>query len=325
MIKISIIIKIYDKLITGSLFKLIGRMICMIVDTMKVFVTVIEQKNFTRAAEILNISQPNVSLHIRNLENDFGAKLLHRSPKQVQITKAGEILYKHAKQILLHFEEAKLEINDLRHVVTGKLRVGASFTIGEYILPKVLAKYANQYPLVDVQIIISNTEEVVEGVRTNQLDIGLIEGETSAPDIHLEAFMEDEMVVIAPLNHPLSQIKLLEKDMLQNQIWIFRETGSGTRTYMEKFVSELDLTIKRSFVFSSNQGVKEAVKAGLGMALLSRWTLEREIKTNEIRILPLKYKKIIRPFSLVHSKSSDESKAIKMFLQSIEEFQIGSK
>src|SRR4051812_3861590 len=114
----------------------------MIVDIMKVFVTVIEQKNFTRAAEILNISQPNVSLHIRNLENEFGTKLIHRSPKQVQITEAGQILYRHAKQILLHFEEARHEINDLRHVVTGKLRVGASFTIGEYILPKVLAEYA---------------------------------------------------------------------------------------------------------------------------------------------------------------------------------------
>ena len=148
---------------------------------------------------------------------------------------------RHAKQILLHFEEAKHEINDLRHIVTGKLRVGASFTIGEYILPKVLAKYAGQYPLVDVQIIISNTEEVIEGVRTNQLDIGLIEGETNAQDIHIEAFMEDEMIVIVPPNHPLSQLRLIEKDMLQNQIWISREVGSGTRAYMEKFISELEL------------------------------------------------------------------------------------
>ncbi|MDQ0199970.1 LysR family transcriptional regulator [Neobacillus ginsengisoli] len=296
----------------------------MIVDTMKVFVTVIEQKNFTRAAEILNISQPNVSLHIRNLENDLGTKLVHRSPKQVRITEAGEILYKHAKQILLHFEEAKHEINDLRHVVTGKLRVGASFTIGEYILPKVLAEYAGQFPLVDVQIIISNTEEVIEGVRSNQLDIGLIEGETNCHDIHIQSFMEDEMIVVVPSNHTLSQMRLIEKDMLQNQIWISREVGSGTRTYMDKFISELGLIIKRSFVFSSNQGVKEAVKAGLGIALLSRWTIDREIETNEIRALTLKNKKIKRPFSFVKSKNSDESKAIKMFLQKIEEFRMNN-
>ena len=296
----------------------------VIVDTMKVFVTVIEQKNFTRAAELLNISQPNVSLHIRNLENELGTKLILRSPKQVQITEAGEILYKHAKQILLHFEEAKHEINDLFHVVSGKLRVGASFTIGEYILPKVLADYAGQFPLVDVQIIISNTEEVIEGVRTNQLDIGLIEGETNVHDIHIEPFMEDEMSVVVPTNHPLSQMRLIEKDMLQNQIWITREVGSGTRTYMDKFISELGLIIKRSFVFSSNQGVKEAVKAGLGIALLSRWAVDREIETNEIRALTLKNKKITRPFSFVQSKNTDDSKAIKMFLQKIQEFRMNN-
>ena len=290
----------------------------MIVDTMKVFVTVIEQKNFTRAAEMLNISQPNVSLHIRNLEDEMGAKLIHRSPKLVQITEAGEILYKHAKRILLHYEDAKHEINDLRHVVTGKIRVGASFTIGEYILPKVLADYASQFPLVDVQIIISNSEEVMEGVKTNQLDIGLIEGQTSAQDVHIESFMEDEMTVVVPSNHPLSQMRLIEKDMLQNQIWILREVGSGTRTYMDKFISEWGLTIKRSFVFSSNEGVKEAVKAGLGIALLSKWTVSEE--TNDILSLPLKNKKITRPFSIVQNKNSDESKAIQIFHQKVEEF-----
>ncbi|MCL6574269.1 MAG: LysR family transcriptional regulator, partial [Bacillus sp. (in: Bacteria)] len=187
---------------------------------------------------------------------------------------------------------------------------------------KVLAAFADQFPLVEVEIIISNTEEVINGVRTNDLDIGLIEGETSSHDIHIESFMEDEMIVIVPSNHPLSQMRLIEKDMLQNQIWISREVGSGTRTYMDKFISELGIHIKRTFVFSSNQGVKEAVKAGLGIALLSRWAVDREIDTNEIRALTLKNKKITRPFSIVQRKISDESKAIKMFLQKIDEFRM---
>ncbi|WP_042145507.1 LysR family transcriptional regulator [Paucisalibacillus sp. EB02] len=292
----------------------------MIVDTMKVFVTVIEQKNFTRAGEMLNISQPNVSLHIRNLENEVGTKLIHRTPKLVQITEAGQILYRHAKRILLHYEEAKHEINDLRNVVTGKIRVGASFTIGEYILPKVLAEYANQFPQVEVQTIISNSDEVIGGVRTKILDIGLIEGNNKELDIQLIPFMEDEMVLVIPLNHPLSQMQQIEKDMLQNQTWIFRETGSGTRTYMDNLISELDLTIKHSFVFSSNQGVKEAVKAGLGIALLSKWTVNREIMTNELLTIPIKNKKIIRSFSFVQHEESDVSKALKIFAQKIEEF-----
>ncbi|USK68866.1 LysR family transcriptional regulator [Peribacillus asahii] len=292
----------------------------MIVDIMKVFVTVIEQKNFTRAAELLHISQPNVSLHIKNLENELGAKLIHRSPKQVSLTEAGVILYKHAKQILVHYEEAKHEIHDLQHIVTGKLRVGASFTIGEYILPKVLAKYAAQYPLVDIQTIISNTDDVIHGVRMNELDIGLIEGKADFQDLIIEPFMEDDMIIVAPKEHPLSQRSLIEKELLQNQVWILREQGSGTRTYMDRLMHDLNLTIKRSFIFSSNQGVKEAVKAGLGIALLSRWAVNSELETNLLHALYIKNHKVKRPFSVVKNKNAEISKALQIFQSQIEEF-----
>src|SRR5689334_2151822 len=116
-----IIKKTYDKIRSVSAVK---RRSEMIVDTLKIFVTVVEQKHFSRAAEILNLSQPGVSLHIRNLENELGVKLITRSPKHVQVTEAGEILYIRAKQILSHYEEAKKEINELFHVVTGNLRIG---------------------------------------------------------------------------------------------------------------------------------------------------------------------------------------------------------
>lgn len=137
----------------------------MIVDTLRVFVTVAEQSHFSKAGELLNLSQPGVSLHIRNLENELGAKLLHRSPKQVRLTEAGTILYKHAKQILAHFEEANQEIQMLQDEVTGSIHIGASFTIGEYILPSKLAEFANQYPQVKLQVTIGNTEEIIEALN----------------------------------------------------------------------------------------------------------------------------------------------------------------
>lgn len=292
----------------------------MIVDPMRVFVTVIEQKNFTRAAEILNISQPNVSLHIRNLENELGMKLIHRSPKYVKITEAGEILYRHAKKILQTYEEAIQEINDLRHVVTGHLRIGASFTVGEYLLPRVLADYAAQFPLVDVEIIISNTEEVISSIQANELDIGLIEGEASHSELQIEAFMEDEMFVVVPPNHPLSQGFFIAPDLMQNQTWIFREPGSGTRTFMDKLISTLHLSIKNSYVFNSNQGVLEAVKAGLGIALLSHWVVDDEITTNKVKALSLKNHKIKRTFSTVQKMEAEETKAKKMFIQKLLHF-----
>ncbi|MFJ7938634.1 selenium metabolism-associated LysR family transcriptional regulator [Peribacillus sp. NPDC096622] len=291
-------------------------------DPLKVFVTVIEQKNFSRAGNLLNLSQPGVSLHIRNLENELGTKLIYRSPKQVQITEPGKILYRHAKQMLNHYETAKREINEFNNVVSGTMKIGASFTIGEYYLPKVLAEFAAQYPMVDIQIIISNSNDVIQGIRSNKLDIGLIEGETDYKDIDVRPFMNDEMIVVVPPDHPLSQMDLIEGNMLQNQTWVLREQGSGTRTYSDKLLSSLELNIKKTFIFTSIQGVKEAVMAGLGIALLSRLTVQKELKSNELKTFHLKNEPIIRPFSIVKKLDFEASKAMDLFLRKVEEFAI---
>jgi LysR family transcriptional regulator, transcriptional activator of the cysJI operon len=291
-------------------------------DPLKVFVTVIEQQNFSRAGDILNLSQPGVSLHIRNLENELGTKLIYRSPKQVQITEPGKILYRHAKQMLNHYETAKREINEFNNVVSGTMKIGASFTIGEYYLPKVLAEFATQYPMVDIQIIISNSNDVIQGIRSNKLDIGLIEGETDYKDIDVRPFMNDEMIVVVPPDHPLSQMDLIEGNMLQNQTWVLREQGSGTRTYSDKLLSSLELNIKKTFIFTSIQGVKEAVMAGLGIALLSRLTVQKELKSNELKTFHLKNEPLIRPFSIVKKLDFEASKAMELFLRKVEEFAI---
>lgn len=291
-------------------------------DPLKVFVTVIEQKNFSRAGDILNLSQPGVSLHIRNLENELGTKLIYRSPKLVQITEPGKILYRHAKQMLNHYETAKREINEFNNVVSGTMKIGASFTIGEYYLPKVLAEFAAQYPMVDIQIIISNSNDVIQGIRSNKLDIGLIEGETDYKDIDVRPFMNDEMIVVVPPDHPLSQMDLIEGNMLQNQTWVLREQGSGTRTYSDKLLGSLELNIKKTFIFTSIQGVKEAVMAGLGIALLSRLTVQKELKSNELKTFHLKNEPIIRPFSIVKKLDFEASKVMELFLRKVEEFAI---
>lgn len=287
----------------------------MNVDLLKIFVTVAEQQHFSRAAELLNLSQPGVSMHIRNLENEFGATLFHRSPKHVQMTEAGNILYTRAKQMLALYEEAKQEINELHNVVTGTLRIGASFTIGEYLLPKILAGYANENPHVEVHTFISNTEEVLQSLRSNQIDIGLVEGQVVYTDVDTQPFMEDEMKLIASSNHPLTK----EENSLQNRVWVLRETGSGTRAYSDRFIHDYQLKMKRHFTFSSTQSVKEAVAAGLGIAILSDWTVRKELQTGEILHIPLK-EKLIRPFSIVRGKYYIESKAITVFLEHVQAF-----
>ncbi|WP_078427122.1 LysR family transcriptional regulator [Alkalihalobacterium alkalinitrilicum] len=290
----------------------------MSIDGLRIFVTVVEQRNFSKAAKILNLSQPNVSLHIRNLENEFGSVLFHRSPKQVKVTEEGEILYVRAKQILSLYDGAKQELNDRKHIVQGTIKIGASFTIGEYILPRILAKFASDNRGVKFEVTVGNTEEVIERIRGNDLEIGLVEGEVPNIDMNVQPFMEDEMIMIAPAHHTLAQLRVVKPEMLQDEVWIWRETGSGTRAYSDRFMNELNLNVKHSFIFSSSQGIKEAVSEGLGIAMISKWTVRKEIQAGTIRKLNINNRKFVRPFSLVQSKNPGYSKAHQLFIEEIE-------
>ncbi|WP_100408053.1 LysR family transcriptional regulator [Bacillus solitudinis] len=288
------------------------------IDYLKTFVTVVEQRHFSKSAKILNLSQPNVSLHIRYLEQEFDTKLLIRSPKLVQVTEEGEILYIRAKKMLSLLEEVKQELNDRMEVVKGTLKIGASFTIGEYILPLVLADYAKEHSLVKVEVMVANTEEVIEQVRSGSLDIGLVEGEVTGKGLKVEPFMEDEMIIIAPPHHPLSNIERLKMEMIHNETWIWRESGSGTRAYSDQFISEFDIKVKHFFIFSSSQGIKEAVAAGLGIAMISLWTVRKELNANEIKKLKISNRTFTRPFYVIQAKDSSLSKAQQLFLRMIE-------
>ncbi|MHA6532008.1 LysR family transcriptional regulator [Paenibacillus sp. BAC0078] len=293
----------------------------MIVDALRVFVTVVEQSHFSKAGELLNLSQPGVSLHIRNLENELGTKLLHRSPKQVRMTEAGTILYRHAKQILSHYEEADREIRLLQHEVTGNLHIGASFTIGEYILPARLAEFAKQYPQVNLQVTIGNTEEIIASVRANVLDVGFIEGETEDADLTIIPYMKDEMIVIAPAGHPLANNIMVENRMLQDQIWVLREHGSGTRAFSDHFLEASGISVKRTYVFNSSQGVKEAVSAGLGLGMVSRWIVRKELASGELNELRLRRRLLEREFLIIRHKDNPAGMAVSVFVQKLLDLQ----
>ncbi|WP_138753373.1 LysR family transcriptional regulator [Paenibacillus sinopodophylli] len=289
----------------------------MIVDALRVFVTVAEQRHFSRAAELLNLSQPGVSQHIQNLENEFGVRLLHRSPKHVRLTEAGDLLYQKARQMLSLYADARQDIQLLQDEVTGSLQIGASFTIGEYVLPKRIAAFAAQYPLVAMQTTIGNTGEIVQAVRANKLDVGLIEGEAHASDLSVTPFMTDEMIVVAPAAHPLASSRIIDADQLHNQIWVLRENGSGTRAFSDQFFVSTQLSQKRAYVFNSSQSVKESVLAGLGIALLSRWIVRKELVSGELSELTIQHARYERQFSIIRHKEAPTSMALTMLIQKL--------
>jgi DNA-binding transcriptional LysR family regulator len=289
----------------------------MMVDSLKLFVAVYEQKSFSRAASLLHLSQPGVSVQIQSMENELGAKLFHRTPKQVKPTQAGELLYKKAKKILSLYEEAQEDIQRLQKTVTGALKIGASFTIGEYLLPKLLAGYAAQYPAVSAEVTIANTEQIIHAIRHNEIDVGLVEGDVGHAELSVEPFMRDELVIVASATHPLALMKNVQPEQLHDQVWVLREAGSGTRWYSDCLIREWGLRVKHSYIFSSSQGVKEAVAAGLGIALLSRLVVHHELVSGEL--VPLIKKRVYRQFSLLLPPEQPPSKALQEFLVKVRE------
>ncbi|MEH7379194.1 selenium metabolism-associated LysR family transcriptional regulator [Bacillus sp. JJ1533] len=282
---------------------------------LQVFIMVAEKQNFSRAAEELHMTQPAVSQYIRTFEGNLGVRLLERTNKYVRLNKAGEIVYHHAKEIVGSYTRMQNLLDELTNKVRGPLSIGASYTFGEYVLPHVLAEMKAVYPDVQPTVKIDNTERIVELVRAHQLDIGIIEGHVKEEKyLEIEEFAEDRMVIIALPNNGLDggdgEVELEE---LEEQAWILREEGSGTREAGEKIFKELGIYPKNIMTFSSTQSVKEAVRAGLGISLLSELAVARELKSGDLKIFDVNGLQFSRQFYIVLG-SSFRTKVLEEFV-----------
>jgi LysR family transcriptional regulator, transcriptional activator of the cysJI operon len=286
-------------------------------DALRTFITLVEVNNFTKASEILHISQPSVSLHIKNLEQEFQTTLFIRSPKSVQITPTGEILYKRAKQMMAIAEAAKEDILTYHQEIQGTLVIGASFTIGEYILPPIIASLQQKFPQLELQVIIGNTKEIIQYTKLLQVDIGLIEGQADDHELLIKPFMQDELFIVSASNHPLAKESIITVEDLQQQNWVAREEGSGTRYYLDHLFRANGLQVSSLLTISSNQGVKESVIQGLGLSLLSASVIERELKNGDIKILPLKEQQFIRTFSYLYSPTMKNKRNVDTLIEAL--------
>ncbi|MDM5309308.1 LysR family transcriptional regulator [Peribacillus frigoritolerans] len=287
----------------------------MYYDALKTFVTLVEVKNFTKTAEVLLMSQPSVSLHIKKLEEEFQTKLFLRSPKFLKVTLTGEILYDRAKQMITIYEQTRQDIQEHDRSIKGELKIGASFTIGEYILPSLLIDLQEEYPELELQVVIGNTEEIVQAVRLYKVDIGLIEGQTNEKELSVHPFMQDELFIVSSNNHELANKDDVEITDLHDQAWVTREVGSGTREYLNHVIRSNGLKIKSILTISSNQGIKETlIKNGAGLALLSRSVIERDVKNKILSIIQVKDESFNRTLSYVYSPIMKDKKNVKTFI-----------
>jgi DNA-binding transcriptional LysR family regulator len=289
-------------------------------EELKTFIAVVEFKNFTKAGEHLNLSQPSVSTHIKNLESVFGVRLINRSVKQktIVITESGFTLYKKAKEILNLIDITHMEVLNTSNSLKGHLKIGASLTIGEYVLPKFLATFCKKYPDIDIEVFIENTSIICSHLKELTLDIGLIEGTSSSSSFTQEYFLEDKMVLAFPYNSELI-VDNFSFDKLQNQKWVLREEGSGTREFLNMFLGTNEIIPNGIMVLGSNYAVKEAVRNNLGITIISNFVALPGVENKELSIIVLN-NPYVRHFSYILPKNITISKASQVFLEEFKEY-----
>jgi DNA-binding transcriptional LysR family regulator len=267
-----------------------------------------ERESFTQAAKELYLTQPAVSFQIQALEDFFGAKLFKRTGRKVELTDAGDTLLPYAKKIIDAMDESKKAIEQVGAAKTGKLVVGASTTIGIYILPPLIAIYRSKYPQTIISIRVENTEGIEEALLRKDIDFGLIEGFVKSSYVKREKFRDDELVLIVPAHHPWSD--MIELSDLMIEPLILREEGSGTRmvlegALMEKSLSVSDLNI--NMVLGNTEAIKHAVAAGLGVSFVSKCTIGKELALGLLRIVKVRDFKVMRELFIIRRENEELS------------------
>jgi len=287
----------------------------MITPHLRVFVTVAEKKNFSRAAEALSLTQPAISQQIHTLEEFYGTKLFERTSKRVELTRAGETLLPYAMQILDLGAVAKDAVDELTGTVSGRLTIGASFTIGEYLLPALIAEYTREYPTVELAMLIGNTEEIGEKLLDLSVDVAVVEGRLVHRHLQLTPMAEDELVLIASPTHPLAAKREVNAAQLHGELFILREEGSGTRMVAEEALLSIGVTPKRVISLGSTQAIKETIEAGLGLALLSKWCVRKEVRNGTLSALSVTGIASKRPLSMVEHTARIRTRAVEAFVE----------
>ncbi len=284
---------------------------------LKVFCTVADTKSFSKASEIIHLTQPAVSLQIQALEELYETKLFDRSSSTVSLTAAGEILYKYAKELLALYSAAEKNIGELTGLVKGSISLGASTTIGNHLLPTVIADFRRTHPKIKIHLSVGNTKRIVEFLNSGNIDIGLVEGDVARQKLIVEKLIADELVVIVPPLHPWAKKKEISIYEVMKEPFILREEGSGTRQIIEKYLNKHGISthdMKTSMMLGSTEAIKEAVESGIGISIVSRWAARKENKYGSLKLVSLKEEKFFRDFSLIFHKNAIASHAVDEFL-----------
>jgi DNA-binding transcriptional LysR family regulator len=279
------------------------------------FHAVAQAGGISRGAERLHVSQPAVSKQIKELEDALGIRLLERLPRGSRLTDGGKLLAQYVQRMAVVEEETARAIEEFRGLKRGRLAVGASMTIGAYLLPQIFGEFHRQYPNIELELEIANTETIQHQLMEGSIEIGLTEGLMKEEHLDSEVFHEDELVAIAPRGHPLLKQKRVTARELCREPFILREAGSGTRAVVERALGKRGMTVKPVLSLASPEAIKRAVIAGVGVAIVSRLAISCELQIGSLAIIPIKDLVIRRPLHLQKLQSKNPSPAVSHFLK----------
>lgn len=272
-----------------------------------IFYTVAEKGSFSHAAQALHMTQPAVTMQVQSLEDYFGTKLFLRSTKRIELTEAGRTLLPYARRSIELMKETDVGMSKFTHMLEGRLHLGASLTVGEYILPRLLGPFSQEYPNISVSMKVINTKQILEEILSHQLTFGLVEAEVHHPDVHTEALLSDELKLIMAKNHPLAARERITTEDLLQYPFVLREQGSGTRRVMEEELTRAgcdiaDLNIVMEL--GSTGAVKSAVEAGLGLSVLSQSSVKHESALGVLLVRDVEGVQFSRSFNAIYLNST---------------------
>ncbi len=272
---------------------------------LKVFHTVARLLSFTKAAEALHMTQPAVTFQVRQLEEYFNTRLFDRTHNKVNLTTAGERVSEFAERIFDLYSEMENSVRDLTGEISGALTIGASTTIAEYMLPALLGEFKNRYPEIKLRLKVSNSEGIVSMVEHNVIDLGVVEAPVANKNLIVEVCHIDRLVVVAPPDHELvSRGGTVSASEIADFPFVSREEGSGTREVITQYLSDENINLgdmNFSLELGSPEAIKGAVEAGMGITIISRSIIDKELKLNRLCELQLD-PPLNRPFSFVRQR-----------------------
>ncbi|PWI56987.1 LysR family transcriptional regulator [Sulfoacidibacillus thermotolerans] len=290
----------------------------MHLESHEVFRATVQYGSITKAAQILHMTQSTASRHLQALEDEYGGLLLERGANGLTLTPFGKALYPYTLDLLSCHSRAKEELAALR-CSGGTLAVGATMSIGEYLLPAILGQFIKIEPHIDVKMRVSNTSEVVLDLIRHRIDIGLVEGIITTEEIEVIPWKTDEIVLVCNPTHPFAQNKPIPLQALTSQVLLWREEGSGTRQVTEQAFERIGILslLDRTMELGSTQAIKSAIEAGFGVAFLSRLTIERECALQTLVEIPIQDFTITRQLYLIERKERFPKVAVERFRKAL--------